>query len=86
MYGSIQYIKGTLALGPYGQAPSSHGRPPLPETLGLPQLGSVAEQEGHRSPCIHGKPVHGSVWKDALQRKDLDAAIASFWLCKFEEI
>ena len=33
----IQYIKGSLVLGPYGQAPLSHGRPPLPQTLGLPR-------------------------------------------------
>ena len=61
------------------------GRPPPPEALGLPQFRLVADHKGLRSPCVHHKAVQGSRWDDALQQKDSDAAIESFWRCKFVE-
>ena len=41
-------MKGSLALGPYEQAPLSHGRAPPPETLDPPQsqFGPVADPKG----------------------------------------
>ena len=78
-------MKGSLALGPYGQAPLSHGPPPPPETLGLRRFGPVADQEGLGSQCIQDE-VQGSLWNDALQRNDSDAAIERFWRCACIEI
>ena len=80
---SIQYIKGSLAWGPCGQAPFSMGRSPPPETLGLPGFGPEADQKGLCSQCIQDKTVQGSLWNDPMQRKGSDAAIGRW---KFVEI
>ena len=62
------------------------GRPPPPETLGLPQARPVADQKGLCSRPILHKAVQQSLWDDALQQKASDAAIESFWRCKFVEL
>ena len=79
----IYYTRESLAQGAYGQVPFSHGRPPPCETLGLPRFSPVADQKELR---IHDKTVHGNLWDDALQRKDSDAAIESFWRCTVVEV
>ena len=43
-------------------------------------------QKGVRSHSIHDKTVQGSPWGDALQRKDSDATIESFWRRKLVEL
>ena len=63
---SISYIKGSLARGPYGQAPFSQRYPPPPKTLGVSRLGPVADQKGLRSWLIEHKTVQGCLCGDAL--------------------
>ena len=43
------------------------------------------DQNSLRSRGIHDEPVQASPWGDALQRKDSDAAIESFWRCQLVE-
>ena len=59
---------------------------PPPEALGPPQAGPVADQTGLCPSHIHHKVVQGSLWDDALQRTDSEAAIESSWRCKFVEM
>ena len=65
-----------------------HGASGPPETLGPPRLGPVADQKGSvlEARSAHYKTVRGSLWGDAWQRKDSDAAVESFWRWTFDEI
>ena len=78
--------KGEPGPGALWQTPFSMGRRPPPETLGLLRGGAVAGQKGLCCRRIQHKTVQGSPWGDALQQKDSDAAIKSFWRCTFVEI
>ena len=60
--------------------------PPPPETLDLSWAVSVADQKRLCSQRIHHKAVQRSLWNHALQQKDSDAGIESFWRYNFHEI